>query len=802
MREVSLFVNNQKLDLFKDEEISITSTIQNVQDISKVFTDFSQTFTVPCSKNNNSIFEHYYNSDVDATFSAQNRQTSRIEINNTIFRTGLLQLESAELKGLDSDNYKVTFYGDVTTLKDLFSNDKLSDLDLGLNVEYDETTVVDSVTDLGIIDVRFPLISSNRLWQYGGGGANDISTVGGKINYAELFPAVRDAVIFEAIENKYNIEFTGLFLNSSVWDNSYTWWKNRKLPNFTNQAVPINFAVGGTVPLNDGIFTLQYIEPVTYAPSGAVNPSTRKFVNIYLTCDITSTYYIDIYYKNKYLTTGYETENFFQSTITVNATAGVQQNIQLINGGPFTTGDSNYDREYTWKIRSIDEINLTGSIRLNITGNYILAGVNTNVAISSTTIPIVALATSNLIDFSSSAPDISIADYFKGKLNQFNLTCYPKSSELKFQIEPIPEWYIMGRDIDITPYVDTDTIQIERIKLYKNISFEYQESKNFLNVQFKENANRGYGDLKTQFDYDGGDFTIKLPFENPLFNRFTGTELQVSYSMTDAIQDADKSNVPKCTSLYLDASNYDCDFYLGSSHITHYQPFGQDFTLSGSTDYSLNFGSEQSSLKDEIIDNSLFLVYYFPYLTSLFNPKARRVKVKTRLPLSLLTDITLDMKVIIRDKKYLIEEMKSNLSTGEVDFVLIHDFIPRGFVGNGGVTAPAEEEVIVSASIVIPENNQGLTTSYATIEAPAETQFVTTTPVLPEDITASTNFEFTVPINGTGVERTNTIPIVYKNLDGTVIRTDFFVITQESGRVKLTGGGLQLLTNTLIDLTE
>ena len=146
--------------------------------------------------------------------------------------------------------------------------------------------------------------------------------------------------------------------------------------------------------------------------------------------------------------------------------------------------------------------------------------------------------------------------------------------------------------------------------------------------------------------------------------------------------------------------------------------------------------------------------------------------------------------------------MKSNLSTGEVDFVLIHDFIPRGFVGNGGVTAPADEEVIVSASIVIPENNQGLTTSYATIEAPAETQFVTTTPTLPEDITASTNFEFTVPINGTGAERTNTIPIVYKNLDGTVIRTDFFVITQESGRVKLTGGGLQLLTNTLIDLTE
>ena len=115
MRDVSLYVNNVKLDLFKDEEIQITSSIQNVQDISKVFTDFSQTFTVPCTKTNNEVFEYYYNSDVDASFSAQNRQESRIEINNTIFRVGKLQLESAEVKGLQSDNYKVTFYGEVTT---------------------------------------------------------------------------------------------------------------------------------------------------------------------------------------------------------------------------------------------------------------------------------------------------------------------------------------------------------------------------------------------------------------------------------------------------------------------------------------------------------------------------------------------------------------------------------------------------------------------------------------------------------------------------------------------------------------
>jgi hypothetical protein len=53
MRTVQIYVNDIRLDLFQDEKIEVTSSIQNVKDISKVFTDFSQSFTVPASKVNN-----------------------------------------------------------------------------------------------------------------------------------------------------------------------------------------------------------------------------------------------------------------------------------------------------------------------------------------------------------------------------------------------------------------------------------------------------------------------------------------------------------------------------------------------------------------------------------------------------------------------------------------------------------------------------------------------------------------------------------------------------------------------------
>ena len=59
MRKVALYIEDQRVDLFDDEVISLTQTIQNVKDISKIFTPFSKSFTLPASKTNNKIFSHY-----------------------------------------------------------------------------------------------------------------------------------------------------------------------------------------------------------------------------------------------------------------------------------------------------------------------------------------------------------------------------------------------------------------------------------------------------------------------------------------------------------------------------------------------------------------------------------------------------------------------------------------------------------------------------------------------------------------------------------------------------------------------
>ena len=153
-----------RLELFQDENISITSSIQNVNDISKVFTDYSQSFTVPATPNNNKIFAHWYENSIDDGFNANKRYDAEIEINTVPFRKGRIELQSANRDKGNITHYSLVFYGSLKSLTDKFGEDKLIDLtnlnDL-IQFTYSNTNVVNSVVNPNTLDVAFPLFIMN-----------------------------------------------------------------------------------------------------------------------------------------------------------------------------------------------------------------------------------------------------------------------------------------------------------------------------------------------------------------------------------------------------------------------------------------------------------------------------------------------------------------------------------------------------------------------------------------------------------------------------------------------------------------
>ena len=130
MSKFQLYINNQRVELFPDESVSLTETIQDIRDVSKVFTNFTKPFTLPASDTNNKIFKHYYRFNLAQgyTFDARKKIDARIELNTIPYRDGKIQLEGVDLEKGKPKLYRVTFFGNTVNLKDILGDDEINGL--------------------------------------------------------------------------------------------------------------------------------------------------------------------------------------------------------------------------------------------------------------------------------------------------------------------------------------------------------------------------------------------------------------------------------------------------------------------------------------------------------------------------------------------------------------------------------------------------------------------------------------------------------------------------------------------------
>lgn len=744
-RQVRVFVEGQELDLFSDENIEVTSTIQNIQDISKTFTDFSQSFTIPTSANNNAIWQYFYENAVTGTINYQERLNGYIEIDMTFFRRGKIQMEKSQLKNGQPNNYTITFYGDVTSLKDLVGEDLLSVLDHSpYDHDYSFTEVYNRITD-GTTDwnVCYPLITSSRIWQYQGvnpsanypnwltvGAGNNISSNSGAIDYRELFPALKISSIFKLIENQYGIQFTGSFLTDDRFTQAYIWYKNKNEFEFIGQAQDVTFnsviAQGGTTyNLNPSMppYVFDFTQNVLNVAfqNGAVFMGIN--ISVATNSNPTVIYYLDTYINGA----------LFQTTqgqgVALNASITNIPNVQGL-----------YD-VYEFKVRSSAALTLTLNITYSV--NYFIGVTFMTDFITVDTNAINAIP---FTDLKSLAPTMKVQDFISGILKQFNLTCYGTSANT-FQIVPLADWYGAGAVIDITEFTDKDDIGIDRVKLYKKIAFKFQPSENFMNKKYFEVGLKQWGNTEYQYPYDGGEFTLEVPFENMLFNKFTGTNLQVGYSLDSSFS----PNIPKPLLMYkygIQTLGTHVHYTDGASFYTNfdYNMFGQDLTTNG-IKYSLNFAPETSSYWLIPIQQSIFATYYFPYLANLFNPKNRLTTVKANLPVSLLTGIQLNDRLIIRDKRYIINQMKTNMVTGVTEFELLNDFMP---VQPDKIIRTEPNRDVVSVGVTFPSANSRTGAVHLVRFTSTNSDVVIT----PSEITEEQNVEITLPSIDTAIRIT------------------------------------------------
>jgi len=672
-----------RVELFDDEKISVNSSIQNVNDISKTYTDFSQTFVVPASKQNNKIFRHWYENSNDNGFSTLVKADAYIEIDTILFRSGKIQLESCNVKDGQPQDYSITFIGALGSLKDKFNGLYLKDLtDTTYDFAYDTTLVKDKVTlqttSPAYPDIKFPLISSARYWNYNSSvdPTNNISDSAYPIRSNELFPAIRLKPVLNMIENQFGINFDGTtedpstFLTDARFTNAYLWLKNSDIftPKLTYDVIKYQTQTGFPP---SGTYAQYQWQSYDFATGRFTTPNqnTNAYFN---TVDFrwrasgTGAFDVELWnvtddYSITKISNNTQSPSTTQTFRLLDAFLSAYQNKTFEIRITLTYGTMTFTSGFTDVVLGWSQTSLVnaGTQVLDTTSNQVI--------------------TLSTLKINSQFPEIKIEDFFSGLLKMFNLTCYSKDG-INYTIRQIEEYYTNGSIIDITKYIKSDAINLNRVKTYKKINFEYEKSESLVNVGFNSANGIEYGSLFYNTNNDGDEYSIKLPFENLNFNNLKD-KLQVGYSLKTDLQ----KYIPKPVILYdynptALTSLTGTDFWFNiqssggtSTQHTSYKAFGQEYYDSTNT-YGLNFNQQLSTLTLQSIDKGLYDQYYKNYLANIFNSKARLIKVSGILPTSLLTTLKLNDRLIIRDKRYLINTMNTDLTTGEVQFELLTDF--------------------------------------------------------------------------------------------------------------------------------
>ena len=681
MLDVRIYIEGKAIEQFKDENISIKSRIKDINDISEVFTDFSKSFTVPASKENNKLFKHWYNADITGGFDARTSKDATIEINELPFTKGKIALEKVAIENGNISHYAIIFTGETIKINKILGDDKLSSLDFSdLNHNFDSVTVEQGATsNLFNGGLIYPLISVKRRMFYDSLNTVVTNETQTNIKYTpgrpndsirrkDLKPAIKVSDVLSRVLNTYpDLNIQGDIFTRDYFTDMYM-WLNKDEGDLQAKGTDVNTIVDWTS--GDNTYTDFVTDISTFTQtSGVLLSKFNVIFTVFIGAQYSSVSYDAVIKKDG-------VEVYRSSGITGDTTHGLNT-IQL-------------DAGYTFHIESSDA--LVGQFQLlwqrrdtidnNPNNNTFTAGVTEGAPFL---IP-------SIVNVSDQIPDIKIIDFIMGIVKMFNLVIIPKDDGA-LEFITMREWYAQGGVWDISKYIDRDKISVGRGKLVNTFNFNYSKPQTILNKQFLANNTVAYGDLEAKlYDnngvlLDGGALTIKLPFENMLYERINdsanglNTEMQYGFAVDDKLE-------PTSTKLIMfyntniDVSNEQLGWLEDTNNANHsinsINIPNNTRSLTDNTTQSINFGSEFSTYNFGEMEQTLYKSFYEDYISDMFSIKRRQYNYEGYFPIKILNDLKLNDRLVIDNYRYIINGLDKQITTGFVKLDLLNDIYKEG----------------------------------------------------------------------------------------------------------------------------
>jgi hypothetical protein len=673
MQKLQLYIEGERVDMFEDETVSLTQTIQNVKDISKIFTDFSKTFSLPASKTNNKIFKHYYNYDIVSGFDGRKKKASNLELNNLPFKNGKIKLEGVDLKNNLPTTYRVTFFGNTVELKDLLGEDKLSSLSslTALNKIYDINAIKAGLQlnpNLSTSSVIVPLIThTDRLIYNSTANDNQAGNVFYQngyyrgVKFDQLKYALRLQSIIEAIETNYSISFSDDFFVSTnaPFYNLFMWLHRKKgaveSTGNVNQSIVNGFTAQsidtGTQTHLKSSTTLEFLGNPNGYEQGLINQL------IFSTDNATDPY------------------NFY---IQID---GIQERAFTNVVGSKTVENFVYNGDYTIYIEAATNITFT-NIQWNVQYNSGSAG-SPSVSSKVYSTGSYDYVSEFTFDITQQIPEMKVIDFLSGIFRMFNLTAFIEDDIII--VKTLDSFYNSGNSYDISKYIDVDSSSVNVALPYRQINFEHEDTKTFLSAKHKQLFGKTWGLINYEAQttkLDGSIYSIKTPFSQLKYERLinsnnnTNTTVQYGFFVDDN-QDSYFGQPLIFYPIRQTSANPISFVETASTHssLTTYIIPSNSVALNPATSsYNMNFFNETNEYEfSDDFTNTLFEAYYKNYISSVFNEQNRLTNVTAILPLRILLNYTLADRFIINNRSFKINSITTNLNTGKSEIELLND---------------------------------------------------------------------------------------------------------------------------------
>lgn len=648
-----LTISSSDVELYENAPVNLKLSYSDISKINNPRGSFSQTFRVPLTNHNRTIFGNLDEPQEVGGLNLRQRLTASLHSDSTPILSGFVQVKAVYMTKEVFAEVELVFFSGSLDLKTELGGAFISDLNLD-TYDHDLTyaNVASTWSDIGTLypEIRYGIIDKGNNWS----DTNPVSTSSDGLALSELTPFVQAKALVDKILAGAGFTYESTYLNGSDFEDVYLPAWNGSQYILPKDVVDNNVraTLASDQTLGTSYTNIAFVETQT----GCKDPGGNYSSSVYeYTAPFTGLFTIRT--TISWSVIGYPvTQAFirFRYGSTTSANIPLSQvsaeNVTFnINNTLLLSGDKVY----------VEVIKTgSGAATLKASQNF-NEGTRTSLQV---------IAETPLGDYevgvAENLPELKQIDFLTSLQKMYNLVFIPDPNKPNhLAIETFLDYTASGDDKDWTNKVDyTKDVNIKPTTDIQAQVYEWthKEGQDFISLEVQRSLDRVYGRQRivdTGNDFATGTLKIQTNFAPYILSNIPGTANPIFRGLT-----ADGSGIKKPLPMLA----YWCGLStnLGTIHITDENntttssvnaPFFSNYSTDDPqlTDNDLNFGVELPLHSIAINPrDTLYIRFWAQYVTELYSSDARTIALHVRLNEADLADLKFNDNIYINGAFY------------------------------------------------------------------------------------------------------------------------------------------------------